>query len=318
MTREPQQKLWRSRWYNALQGLLIMLGLALLLAVPGWLLAGPAGVFWALGLVLLAALAGGRMPARLILARSGAGHLPRAHAPELYTILDELYRRAGCETEPALYYVPSGELNAFSVGDRKDGGLAISDGLLRVLNLRQLAGILAHEVSHLSNGDTRVMSMAAVVTELTAWGALFVQLLLLLLLPFVLLGEVDLPWLALLFAAFAPLLSNLLQLALSRNREFTADLEAAALTGDPEGLASALARLEHFNSRWLASVFGHSTRTLPGWLRTHPVTAERVRRLLALSPRQDGARSRLDLPPGPVLRHRPGPAPKSWVFRLRN
>ncbi|WP_416140758.1 zinc metalloprotease HtpX [Halomonas sp. HK25] len=280
-------RLTTQRLKNALQHLLILAGLALLLAVPGYLLAGSFGVVWAFGLVALTLYLGGRIPPRLALARASAGRLRRHQAPELYRVLDILYHRAGLTVEPQLFYVPAADLNAFAVGDAREGGLAITDGLLHALNLRQLAGVLAHEVSHLRHGDTRVMSMAATMTRLTIWGAFLVQLGLLLMLPMVVAGDIRMPWLELLAVALAPSASTLLQLALSRNREFTADLEAAALTRDPLGLAAALEVLERRQGLWLSALLQGSRP--PGWLRllqTHPPTDERIRRLLALAQRQ--------------------------------
>lgn len=280
------QRFAAQRLRNALQHLLILAGLALLLAVPGYLLAGGFGVIWAFGLVALTLYLSGRIPPRLALARASAGLLSRHQAPELYRVLEILYRRARLSSEPQLFYVPTADLNAFAVGDAREGGIAITHGLVRALDLRQLAGVLAHEVSHLRHGDTRVMSMAATMTRLTIWGAFLVQLGLLLMLPMVVAGELRMPWLELLLVAIAPAASTLLQLALSRNREFTADLEAAALTRDPQGLALALQVLEHRQGLWLSVLLGGRP---PGWLRllqTHPPTDERIRRLIALAQRQ--------------------------------
>ncbi|WFM72462.1 zinc metalloprotease HtpX [Halomonas sp. CKK8] len=281
------QRLWRSRMKNGLQTLLIMAGLALVLAVPGYLLAGGLGIVMSLGVVVAGAFAGSWVPARVILADAGAGLLDRHQAPSLYRLLDTLYQRAGLTRPPQLFYAPSPELNAFAVGTRHDGGIAVTEGLLRTLTLRELAGVLAHEVSHLRHGDTRVMSMAAAMTRLTLWLTTVLQLSLLLLVPLILAGELRLPWSLLLVVAFAPSLSTLLQLALSRNREYTADLDAVALTGDPEGLASALAVLERHHGRWLAALFGRHPPAGPDWLRTHPPTEERIRRLMGVEATRD-------------------------------
>lgn len=311
------QQLLRHRLQNWLQMLLLVAGLALLLAVPAWVLAGGMGVAWSLGLVAMTMYLSGNIPARLILARSGAGFLRRRQAPALYRILDELYRRAGIHAEPALFYVPESGLNAFAVGHHKDGGIAVTDGLVRTLNLRELAGVLAHEVSHLRHNDTRVMAMAAAMTQLTITGASLLQLLILLMLPWMISDQLLLAWLLLLFVAVAPTVSTLLQLALSRNREFTADLEAVALTGDAYGLASALKVLDRCNGGWLESLFGRRVQRLPAWLQTHPPTPERIRRLLELAP-GDTDRPALTISPslGPaILEHPSAPVGRYWFRR---
>lgn len=314
------QRLWRSRVENGLQTLLIMGGLALVLAVPGYLLAGGLGIIVSLGVVVAGAFAGSWVPARYILADAGAGLLDRHQAPSLYRLLDTLYRRAGLTRPPQLFYAPSPELNAFAVGTRHDGGIAVTEGLLRTLTLRELAGVLAHEVSHLRHGDTRVMSMAAAMTRLTLWLTTVLQLSLLLLVPLILAGELRLPWSLLLVVGFAPSLSTLLQLALSRNREYAADLDAVALTGDPEGLASALAVLERHHGRWLATLFGRHPPAGLDWLRTHPPTEERIRRLMSVEASTEAAlhdhHDNHHAPP--VIHERPGPmGQRYWIRRRR-
>lgn len=298
----------RHRFLNAAQMLLVAGGLLVVLAIPAWVLAGGTGVLWVITLGLVAAWLGGNMPSRLVLAQAGASPLNRRQAPGLYALVDRLYQAAGLEMEPALYFVPSRQLNAFAVGTSRDGGIAITDGLLRRLNVRQLAGVLAHEVSHLVHNDTRVMSMAAAMTQMTVSGATLVQFLLLLALPWMRGHDGALPWLLLFLVAVSPTVSTLLQLALSRNREYTADLEAIALTGDAPALASALRILERDNSSWLHSVFGRQPVQLP-WLQTHPPTAERIRRLMELSSQPEYADRAITMDDrfgrAPLIRHRP-------------
>lgn len=318
MSPHPEQ-LWRRRAGNWLQTLLLVGGLACVMALPGWALLGGTGVLWALSIVAIAMLAGGRIPARVLLAHAGAGLLHRRHAPRLHAVVDALYRRAGMSSPPALYYLPSPELNAFAVGDAQDGGIVVSDGLLRCLDLRQAAGVLAHEVSHLRNGDTRVMTLAAIMTELTFWGATAAQLFIIFLVPAIIAGDVELPWLTLLVVALAPTVSSLLQLALSRNREYAADLEAVALTGDAAGLASALRILETYHGGWLYSRFGRRQPRWLHWLRTHPPTDDRVRRLLALGEHEADSFHRLLQKPRPsrlLVRQAPTPlGSRYWITR---
>jgi heat shock protein HtpX len=120
------------------------------------------------------------------------------------------------------------------------------------------------------------------------------QFLILLNIPLLLMGEVTISWVAILLLMLAPGLSGVLQLALSRTREYAADLGAVQLTGDPRGLASALRRLEQLNRGLLSRLFPGAGRVpLPQFLQTHPETDERVRRLLRLqrepwAQREDG------------------------------
>jgi heat shock protein HtpX len=112
---------------------------------------------------------------------------------------------------------------------------------------------------------------------------------------------VQVPWLAILLLVFAPTIGGLLQLALSRAREYDADLDAAGLTGDPEGLASALMTLERRQGRLWEGLFLPGSRLPdPSLLRTHPRTEDRVERLLRLKPQ---ARPVIDMP---ATRHEPG------------
>lgn len=307
--------------HNLLAAALLLGGLTLLLGLMGWLLAGAAGLVWAVALALITSLAARSLPARLLLAHAGAAPLPVAAAPEVYQVLDTLYQRAGLRHQPTLYYLPSPALNAFAVGHRDDGGIAVSSGLLHTLNLRELAGVLAHEVSHLRHNDTTVMAMADAMARLTFWAAVLAQLVLLLLLPWWLADEQPVPWLLLLAILFAPSASTLLQLALSRNREYAADMEAADLTGDPTGLISALVKLERFNGGWLRSLFGRTPQLAPPWLRTHPPTAERIQRLRAVEPRQPTAPRPecLQAPPWAVRIAPPTVRPRRryWLIRRR-
>jgi heat shock protein HtpX len=176
-------------------------------------------------------------------------------------------------------------LNAFATGTPRNSAIALTEGLLRRLTLRETAGVLAHEMSHIRNNDLQVMGLADIVTrflQLMSYAALALAIMNV----FALLthGE-TVSWLAIALLYLAPALSSLLQLALSRTREFDADLEAAGLTGDPLGLASALRRLETYTGHfWEDLMFPVPARRVPqpSLLRSHPNTQERVNRLLGL------------------------------------
>jgi len=305
---------------NLLGAVLLLTGLTLLLGLMGWLLAGGVGLVWAMALAVVTSLVARSLPARLLLAHSGASPLPPGAAPELYRLLAALYRQAGLRHDPTLYYLPSPALNAFAVGHRDDGGIAVSGGLLRTLTLRELAGVLAHEVSHLRHNDTTVMAMADAMARLTFWAAVLGQLALLILLPWWMAGDLALPWLLFLAILVAPSAATLLQLALSRNREYAADIEAASLTGDPQGLVSALVKLERYNGGWLRSLFGRRPRLAPPWLRTHPPTEVRIERLHRLEKQATSDTALHGLPSEPVtLRMKAPPRARRryWLVRRR-
>ena len=186
---------------------------------------------------------------------------------------------AGLPRVPRLYRVPAPALNAFAAGSREDPAIALTDGLLMSLEPRELAGVLAHELSHVRARDVWVMTLAAVVGRMTSLMSFFGQMLLFILIPVSLFTGQGVPLLAIVLLIFAPTISGLLQLALSRTREFDADVGAIELTGDPRGLASALAKLERQRGGWMQRLF---MARAPSWLMTHPSTDERIRRLMAL------------------------------------
>ena len=206
-------------------------------------------------------------------------------------IAQTLADRAGLPRPPALYYVPSRMLNAFAVGDRNASAIGVTDGLLRTLNGRQLAGVLAHEVSHISSDDLRMMTLADTVGRLTHAIA-YAGLAMLVVSGATMMVESSSarPALASLLLVSLVLLAvptvvTLLQLALSRAREYDADVAAATLTGDPLGLADALRTLyEHEGRLWERIMVPHRGSPDQLLLRTHPTAQERIRRLRELAP----------------------------------
>ncbi len=176
-------------------------------------------------------------------------------------------------------------VNAFATGSKHHAAIALTDGLLRSLTPRELTGVLGHEIAHIANEDLRVMGLADSISRLTHLLALLGQLAIVLSLPTLLLGvtEVRLARVASTCRSRHswPLLA---QLGLSRVREFDADRLAAELTGDPHGLASALAKIERVSRSWRAWLLPDGGNPEPSWLRTHPATAERIERLLELAP----------------------------------
>ena len=273
----------RHKLRNRLQSVLLLGGMALLVAVCGWILFGPIGLIGVAIAVGAALLFGSRFSARMVLRMYKAERLSSSQLPEVFRIIEHLAARAGLERAPALYYVPSAMMNAFAVGRREDAVIGVTDGLLRALNLRELAGVLAHEMSHVRNNDVWLMGMADLASRLTRMMSLAGAGLLLLSLPMWMQGGSLVSFVLILLLMFSPQLTTLLQLALSRAREFDADLDAAGLTGDPAGLASALAKLERQQrGHWEQILMPGRKLPEASLLRSHPPTKDRIARLTSL------------------------------------
>ncbi|RKQ88609.1 zinc metalloprotease HtpX [Brockia lithotrophica] len=270
------------------------------LAGDTWAGLGLALVFAAVYLPLTYATA-----SRQVLALAGAVEASPEEYPELHHVVEELALAARIP-KPRVYVVPDEAPNAFAVGIRpEEGAVAFTTGLLKLLNREELEGVAAHEISHLKNGDARLMTLAIALVgvivlladigrQLLWWGGLEDER-----------GRVRrregdgrggaealFLLLAVLFLVLAPLAAQLTQLALSRNREFYADASAVDLTRNPQGLIRALAKLkEHAatvrraNAATAGMYFvrpfadGGGLETL---FSTHPPIEERIRRLEAM------------------------------------
>lgn len=276
------QQYLQNRMINALHTGLLLLAMAALLAGLGWIIMGWFGLILLLltgmaFLFLTPSLSTG-MSMRLM----GARLLQPHELAPIHHMLVQLAKRAELPALPRLYLLPNHEINAFAMGSGRDAAIAISSGLLRRLDRREILGVLAHEVSHIALGDTRILTMAAQASHMTRTLAFFGMLITLVYLPLYLTMGHGIPLLLIVLLLSAPLASTWLQLALSRTREFAADMKAAALTEDPRGLASALNTLElsrkgSFFERLLMPRLENKE---PKWLRSHPPTRERIRRLL--------------------------------------
>ncbi|MFN3702070.1 zinc metalloprotease HtpX [Thermomonas sp.] len=273
----------RHRGLNRLQTALLVLTLLGIAAIAGSLLLGEQGLWLALASAILALLIEPATASRLTLRLYRARPLYPDEAPELWAMLRELTARAGLPTVPVPHYVPSAVVNAFATGSKNHAAVALTDGLLRSLTPRELTGVLGHEIAHIANEDLRVMGLADSISRLTHLMALLGQITILFSVPALLLGIAEVSWPALLLLAVAPQLALLAQLGLSRVREFDADRLAAELTGDPHGLASALAKIERLSHSWRAWLLPGWGNPEPSWLRTHPATAERIQRLRELA-----------------------------------
>lgn len=278
------KRLLRSKLENILHSILLLGTMFIVLFVIGWVVAGTIGVIWAVVMGIILVISGSMVSSTLILKLYQAKLILDYQMPELYAIVAHLSEKAGLKKVPLLYYIPSQVINAFATGRNGNAHIALSDGLLRALSVDELTGVLGHEISHLKHNDLWVMNLADILSRLTAALALFGYILTVILLPVYFFSDVSIPWLALVLLWLAPHISALLQLALSRNREYGADIFAAELTGSPLKLASALRKIETYQGRWLEQIlFPGRKIPNPSLLRTHPRLEERIKRLLALA-----------------------------------
>lgn len=233
---------------------------------------------------------------RIVLRMHGAREVSAAEAPDLHRIVSELAARAELPM-PRVCIMPDEQPNAFATGrNPAHGVVAVTEGILRLLSERELRGVLAHELAHIKNRDILVSSIAAAgaalisyIANALSFGALFGM------------GQSDdeegSPAGGLLVALVAPLAATLIQLGISRSREYLADETGAAISGDPEALARALLKLERGAQAMLPAQTSPATASLfivnpfgalqraAGWFSTHPSTEERVLRLRALASR---------------------------------
>jgi heat shock protein HtpX len=259
---------------------MLIAGTGLIMGVMAYVMFGAVGlvaatVFGAIGIAGL-----GRVSPKMVLGLYKARPLLEHEAPQLHEMMRKLAARAELPALPTLYYVPTKMMNAFAVGRADDSAVAVTDGLLRAMTMRQIAGILGHEVAHIKSGDLKVMGLADVLNRITS----MMSNIGLIGIPIVFGTGLDIPLLGLGLLIAAPTLGGLLQLGLSRAREYDADLDGATLTGDPEGLASALEVLEaRQGGKWEGLVLPGSRLPQPSLLRTHPKTEHRIAKLLALA-----------------------------------
>lgn len=278
-----QSSFLRQKRYNFLRTLLLFLGMLGLMLLLGYLLFGIEALIY-VGIVgIMAFFVSSNLPTRYIMRLYRARPLSPAEVPMLQDVLGQLAKRAKLERLPQLYYIPSTAINAFATGSKSDPAIAITYGLLRQMDIREITGVLAHEMSHIHNNDARFQSVVNLIGRLTRFFSFVGQILLFINLPLILMGEPVISWYAVLLLIVAPALSTMMMLSISRTREFDADLEASRLTGDPDGLANALQKLDYINGR----MTGPLQRAIPKWLSTHPDMKERIRRLRALAPKYD-------------------------------
>ncbi len=222
---------------------LLMAGLTALFLAVGYLIAGQSGMIVALALAIGINLFAYWNSDKMVLARFGAEPASEDNAPGLNGIVAELARQAGLP-KPKVYLVPGDQPNAFATGRNPEhAALAVTRGLLQHLSYEEIAGVVSHELAHVKNRDTLIMTITAAFAGAIGMIANFA-------LFFGRsrnnpLGPVG----ALLVMLFAPLAAMLVQMAISRTREYAADRIGAGLSGRPLWLASALEKLGALSGR---------------------------------------------------------------------
>src|SRR5437016_6028435 len=228
---------------------------------------------------------------KMVLAAYGAQPIEEASAPRLYAIVHRLTTRAGIPM-PRIYLIPSETPNAFATGRNPEHAVvAVTEGIMRILDEEELEGVLAHELSHVKNRDVLISTIAATLAgaitylaHMAQWAAMF--------------GgrreddEGGSPFGAILLAILAPIAAMLVQMAVSRSREYQADATGARVAGKPWGLAKALEKLQMAQqvapmeanpaTAHLFIVNPLSGRAFMNLFSTHPPIEDRIARLRAM------------------------------------
>lgn len=281
------------RYVNGLKTALLLGLLTALVLVAGQWLGGRTGLLIALVLSLGMNAIAYFLSDRIALRAMAARPVGPAEAPDLYAMVAELASTAG-QPMPRLYLSPIPQPNAFATGrDPRHAAVCVTAGILEILTPRELRAVLGHELSHVYNRDILISSVAAALAGILTFLANLAWFL-----PLGSSADDDAPNppTALLMPVLGPLAAGLIQLAISRNREYTADADGAYLSADPLALASALGKIDRVARRLPlpadgthASIShlmitnplsGHGLSTL---FRTHPPTPDRIRRLEQMS-----------------------------------
>jgi len=276
---------------------LLLISLSVLLVIAGNALAGPTGMKIALAFAVVMNAASYFFSDKIALLSSGAKPVTREQLPRLYTVMERLAQKAGLPV-PKLYIIPEAAPNAFATGrNPSHASVAVTQGLLELMNDDELEGVIAHELSHVRNYDILTSSIAATIAgaitylaSMARWGMLFGgyggnrdddrQG-----------GGIG----AIAMMILAPVAALILQLFLSRTREYSADETGARMVGQPYGLISALQKLGAYNKRIPTTALAPATAALcivqpffglgglTSWFSTHPPLEERIAALREMS-----------------------------------
>ncbi|MBF0530572.1 MAG: zinc metalloprotease HtpX [Deltaproteobacteria bacterium] len=282
--------------YNQLKTAILLGALTALIIFIGHLFGGRQGMYVAFMLAAVMNFVSYWFSDKIVLAMSSAQEVGPQDDPELFRLVKNLADRAGLPM-PRVYVIPDESPNAFATGRNPEHAVvAVTLGLRRLMNFDELAGVLSHELAHVKNRDILIGSIAAtmagaimILSDMARWTAIFGGG-----------GRDDEEGGGgglglLLMAIFAPLAAMLIQMAVSRSREYLADATGAAFLGRPEPLASALAKLGTATQRLpmdVSPATAHmyivnplSGRSLMNLFSTHPPLEERIARLREMTVR---------------------------------
>ena len=281
---------------NRMKTMMLLAALTALFLFVGQALGGQAGFIIALGFATVMNFASYWWSDKIVLRMYGAQPITENEAPELFNIVRRLAERSAMPM-PKVYIIPEEAPNAFATGrNPQNAAVAVTAGLTRLLNKEEMAGVLAHELGHVKNRDTLIMTVSATIAgalsmlaNMAMWGAIF--------------GhssdddeEGANPIAGLVGIILAPIAASLIQMAISRSREFMADEAGARLSGNPLALAGALRKIEawshqvpmHAGTPATAHLFiinPFSGGGLATMFSTHPATEERIKRLEEIAQR---------------------------------
>jgi len=220
---------------------ILLAGMTALFMGVGYLIGGPTGMVLALGVAVATNLFAYWRSGDMVLSMYGAREVDARSEPELFAMTAELARRAGLPM-PRLYIIDNPQPNAFATGrNPQNAAVAVNSGLLQLLSRDEVAGVVAHELAHIKNRDTLLMTVTATIAGAVSLLANF---------GFFFSGSRDnnnpLGAVAtILLMILAPLAAMIVQMAISRTREYAADHTGALISGNPRALASGLARLHN-------------------------------------------------------------------------
>ena len=276
---------------NTVKTFILMAALTALFMVGGQAMAGQQGMTIALVMALGLNFFAYWNSDKMALAMNKAREVSEAEAPDLHQLVANLAARAGLP-KPRVYIVDNPTPNAFATGRNPEhAAVAVTTGILQVLNREELEGVLGHELGHIKNRDILISSIAAVMAGAISYLATMAQW------AMIFGGgrdneEGSNPIAAIIMMIVAPLAASLIQMAISRSREYIADATGAEICGHPKALASALQKLSNYNKQRPMAVNPASAQmyivnplsggSLAGLFSTHPPMEERIRRLMAM------------------------------------